>query len=83
MFFHQRLRNMSNDDTSRLDPGHPRHVESQALGQSFAAIRSAQGLRNPDEFAPGTPAFNAGEEGFLRDVLRALADDPDVPEGGA
>ncbi|KVH51148.1 hypothetical protein [Burkholderia diffusa] len=72
---------MSTDDTSRLGLGHPRYIESQALGLSVAAIRTAQGLPNPDQFTPGTPEFNAAEEGFLRDVLRALGDDPDVPEG--
>ncbi|MGF6604538.1 hypothetical protein P3T23_009294 [Paraburkholderia sp. GAS448] len=71
---------MENENIPRFGPDHPRYPESQALGLSVAAMRKAKGLRNPDEFEPGTPEFAAAEEAFLRDVLRALGDDPDDPE---
>ncbi|WP_026228670.1 hypothetical protein [Paraburkholderia atlantica] len=69
---------MEDDKEPKFGPGHPRYLESQALGMSVDAIRKAQGKKSLKDLVPGTPEFMVAEEEFLRDVLRALGEDPDA-----
>jgi hypothetical protein len=70
---------MENRNPNRIRRGSPLDKEAEALGISVAAIRKAQGKPNPSDVELGTPEFAAVEEAFLRDVLRALGEDPDAP----
>jgi hypothetical protein len=58
-------------------PGHPRYLQARALALSVAAIRKAQGKKNPDDYPIGSPGWLEVGEDFARDVLRALSGDPD------
>jgi len=63
---------MNNEQSIPFGPGHPRYLEARALALSVAAIRKAQGKRNPVDYAVGSPGWAASDEDFARDVLRAL-----------
>jgi hypothetical protein len=63
---------MNNEPSILLGPGHPRYLEARALALSIAAIRKAQGKRNPADYVVGSPGWETGDEEFARDVLRAL-----------
>jgi hypothetical protein len=58
-------------------PGHPRYLQARALALSVAAIRKAQGKKNPDDYPIGSPGWLEVDEDFARDVLRAIGGDPD------
>jgi hypothetical protein len=58
-------------------PGHPRYLQARALALSVAAIRKAQGKKNPDNYPIGSPGWLEVDEDFARDVLRALGGDFD------
>jgi len=59
---------MNDDDPLR--PGHPHYNEAVALELTVRTMRRAQGKKNPEDVARGTP---------LRDLRRAVGDDPDRP----
>lgn len=63
---------MNSEQTILFGPWHPRYLEARALALSIAAIRKAQGKRNPADYAVGSPGWEAGDEEFARDLLRAL-----------
>lgn len=69
---------MENEKEPKFGPGHPRYLESQALGISVDVIRKAQGKKSLNDLIPGTPEFAIAEEEFLREVLRALGENPDA-----
>lgn len=58
-------------------PGHRRYLQARALALSVAAIRKAQGKKNPDSYPIGSPGWREVDEDFARDALRALGADLD------
>lgn len=70
---------MKNEKRNPIHPDSPLGKEAAALGLSVATTRKAQGKPNPDDLEIGTAEHSAAEESFLRDVLRALGEDPDAP----
>ncbi|MGF7129293.1 hypothetical protein P3T40_000760 [Paraburkholderia sp. EB58] len=53
-------------------PDHPQYLEARALALSIAAIRKAQGKRNPVDYAVGSPDWETADQDFARDILRIL-----------
>ena len=53
-------------------PEDPQYLEARALALSIAAIRKAQGKRNPVDYAVGSPDWETADEDFARDILRIL-----------
>ncbi|ENH6337990.1 hypothetical protein ABWH74_001290 [Burkholderia vietnamiensis] len=74
---------MENEKQSRLRPGDPGYDEAQALERTVRIVRKAQGKKNPGDFAYGSPEHQAAEEEYLRDLLRAMGEDPDEPESAS
>ncbi|MFM0742166.1 hypothetical protein PQQ51_33500 [Paraburkholderia xenovorans] len=68
---------MNDDDPLR--PGHPHYNEAVALELTVRTMRRAQGKKNLEDVARGTPEWEAVAEDFLRDLRRAVGDDPDRP----
>ena len=66
---------MNDEQSIPFGPGHPQYLEARALALSIAAIRKAQGKRNPVDFAVGSPDWERAGEDFARDVLRILSGD--------
>ena len=66
---------MNDEQSFPFGPGHPQYLEARALALSIAAIRKAQGKRNPVDFAVGSPDWERAGEDFARDVLRILSGD--------
>ena len=58
-------------------PGHPRYVEAQALEQAVRVVRRAQGKKNSEDFAYGSPTWHEADQDYMRDQLRAMLGDPD------
>lgn len=81
-------RSVMNDasDFSPAPPGCLFHEEARRLNLALAAIRKAQGKRNPGDMEPGTPEWHAAVADFAADLLRhsdMLADSlPEKPERG-
>ncbi|MGC2944201.1 hypothetical protein [Burkholderia ambifaria] len=71
---------MENEKQSRLRPGDPRYDEAMALESSVRVVRKVQGKNNPENFVYGSPEYQAAEEAYLRDLLRAMGEDPDEPQ---
>lgn len=67
---------MKNKKPLEIIPGSPLDMEAQSLGLSVAAIRKAQGKKNPDDFPVDSPEWNQSCEEFVNDVLVALGEDP-------
>ena len=63
---------MNDEQSIPFGPGHPQYLEARALALSIAAIRKAQGKRNPVDFAVGSSDWERAGEDFARDVLRIL-----------
>jgi hypothetical protein len=63
---------MNDTEPSYSGPAHAGYFEARALALSVAAIRKAQGKRNPVDYAVGSPDWAEYDEAFARDVLRAL-----------
>jgi hypothetical protein len=64
---------MNDEQSIPFGPGHPQYLEARALALSIAAIRKAQGKRNPVDFVVGSPDWERAGEDFARDVLRVLS----------
>jgi hypothetical protein len=45
---------------------------TQSLGDAVAALRKLLGKHNPDDFPEDSPAFEALQLDFVRDVLKYL-----------
>jgi hypothetical protein len=71
---------MENEEPIKFGPGHPRYVEAMSLEATVAAIRKGKGKKNPSDFVPFTAEWDEANDDFLRDLLRALGDDPDAIE---
>ncbi|MEW6347021.1 MAG: hypothetical protein AB1704_40850 [Pseudomonadota bacterium] len=64
---------MNNDDPFiPFGPEDSQYLEARALALSIAAIRKAQGKKNPVDYAVGSPDWETADEDFARDVLRIL-----------
>lgn len=63
---------MNNEHFLSFGPGYPGYLEARALALSIAAIRKAQGKKNPADYAVGSPNWEAADEEFARDLLRIL-----------
>lgn len=70
---------MENENNQRPAPDDPIGDRARAFGLSIGAIRKVAGKPNPDELPYGSPERNAAQEDSLRDVLRAMGEDPDAP----
>ncbi|WP_438391133.1 hypothetical protein [Caballeronia sp. DA-9] len=46
--------------------------ETKAFDLSIAAIRTAQGKGNPEDFATGTPEWQSAQLGVMQDTLRII-----------
>jgi hypothetical protein len=55
------------------------HEEARGLNLALAAIRKAQGKRNPSDMEPGTPEWHAAVADFAADLLR-YSDEKKKPE---
>ena len=55
-----------------FEPQDSQYLEARALALSVAAIRKAQGKRNPVDYAVGSPDWETADEDFARDILRIL-----------
>lgn len=64
---------MNNTQFVPFGPGYPAYLEVRALALSVAAIRKAQGKKNPADYAVGSPNWEAADEEFARDLLRILS----------
>lgn len=64
---------MNDEHSIAFGPDHPEYLEARALALSIAAIRKAQGKRNPVDYAVGSPDWEIADEDFARDVLRVLS----------
>jgi hypothetical protein len=62
---------METDKHLPLKPGTPQYDAALALEDSVRVIRRASGKRNPEDFARGTPQWDAATEDFLKDLLWA------------
>jgi hypothetical protein len=71
---------MNDKNSLQIIPGSALHGESQSVGLTVAALRKAQGKRNPNDFPVGSPEFEVLEVEFLQDVLAFLGDDPNRPD---
>ena len=67
---------MKNKKPLEIIPGSPLHAEAQSFSLSVAAIRKAQGKKNPDDFPVNSPEWHQVCEEFANDVLVALGEDP-------
>jgi hypothetical protein len=63
---------MDNKHSTPFGPQNPQYLEARALALSIAAIRKAQGKRNPVDYAVGSPDWETADEEFARDILRIL-----------
>lgn len=63
---------MNNERFIPFGPEDSQYLEARALALSVAAIRKAQGKRNPVDYAVGSPDWETADEEFARDVLRIL-----------
>jgi hypothetical protein len=68
---------MQNANDIPFGPGHPRYDEAQALENTVRAIRKAQGKSNPEDFPYGSQEWHEADEAYLRDLLRAMGEDPE------
>ncbi|MGF6768676.1 hypothetical protein P3T18_001146 [Paraburkholderia sp. GAS199] len=50
-----------------------RYSQGIAIEQAVRAIRRAQGKKNPEDIAPGTPVWDAVMDDFLLDLYQAKA----------
>jgi hypothetical protein len=66
---------MNNEIIILFDSWPAPHLEARALALSVATIRKARGKRNPADYAVGSPDWEAEDEDFARDLLRALGDE--------
>ncbi|HVE11481.1 MAG TPA: hypothetical protein VNE00_29770 [Paraburkholderia sp.] len=57
-----------------LKPGTPRYDAALALEDSVRVIRRVRGKRNPEDFARGTPEWDATTEDFVKDLLWASSE---------
>ncbi|CAG4919313.1 hypothetical protein [Paraburkholderia saeva] len=67
---------MENEKDIPLGPEHPRYDEAQALENMVRVVRKAQGKKNPEDCSYGSLEWQAVEEDYLEDLLRALGGDP-------
>jgi hypothetical protein len=67
---------MKNKKPLEIIPGGVLDMEAQSLGLSVAAIRKAQGKKNPEDFHVDSPEWHQVCEEFANDVLVALGGDP-------
>ncbi|WP_118179969.1 hypothetical protein [Paraburkholderia phosphatilytica] len=65
---------MDNEKREHFGPADPLYMEAEALGLSVAAIRKAQGKKNPSDCEVGSPAWMNANEEFARDLLWALGE---------
>ena len=63
---------MNDEHSNPFGPDHAQFLEARALALSIAAIRKAQGKRNPVDYAVGSPDWETADEDFARDILRIL-----------
>jgi hypothetical protein len=64
---------MNDEHSIPLEPDFPdEYLEARALALSIAAIRKAQGKKNPVDYAVGSPDWERVDEDFARDILRIL-----------
>jgi len=63
---------MNHEHSIPFGPQDPQYLEARALALSIAAIRKAQGKRNPVDYAVGSPDWETADEEFARDILRIL-----------
>ena len=63
---------MSDEHSIPFRPYDQPYLEARALALSIAAIRKAQGKRNPVDYAVGSPGWATADEDFARDILRIL-----------
>lgn len=66
-------------ERSRIPENDPIWAEARALEASIRVIRRAQGKRNPEDFAAGSPECLAAMEDFARDISRVIDQYPDTP----
>ncbi|MEY2440394.1 MAG: hypothetical protein QOI34_1779 [Verrucomicrobiota bacterium] len=72
---------MENKKPFEIIPGSPLHLEAQSLSLSVAAIRKAQGKKNPEDVPADSPEWHQVCQEFANDVLIVLGCDPeDMPE---
>ncbi|SOE95658.1 hypothetical protein SAMN05414139_08559 [Burkholderia sp. D7] len=67
---------MKNNKPLEIILGGSVDMEAQSLGLSVAAIRKAQGKKNPDDFPVDSPEWHRVCEEFVNDVYVALGGDP-------
>lgn len=63
---------MNNEPFIPFGSADSQYLEARALALSIAAIRKAQGKRNPVDYAVGSPDWETADEDFARDLLRIL-----------
>ena len=63
---------MNNEHFIPFGAEDPQYLEARALALSIAAIRKAQGKRNPVDYAVGSPDWATADEDFARDILPIL-----------
>jgi hypothetical protein len=72
---------MENKKPFEIIPGSALHMEAQSLSLSVAAIRKAQGKKNPEDVPVDSPEWHQVCQEFANDVLIVLGCDPeDMPE---
>jgi len=65
------------DENRSIGPNHPLFDEMAATTSAVRIMRRAQGKKNPEDVAFGSPEWDAVSSEFMRDVGRAMGDDPD------
>jgi hypothetical protein len=71
---------MENEKEIRFGPYHPLWNEAQSLEATVRAVRKARGMLNPEDCEPGSSQQEQVTMDFLRDVMRAMGEDPDADE---
>lgn len=69
---------MENSNDIPFGPGHPRYEEVQALESTVRAVRRAQGKKNPEDFAYGSPEWRDADVEYICNLVRALGGSPDA-----
>jgi hypothetical protein len=71
------IQDMQNANNIPFGPGHPRYEEAQAFEKTVRVIRKAQGKKNPEDFPYGSSEWQEADEAYVRDLLRAMGENPD------
>ncbi|MDQ0621941.1 MULTISPECIES: hypothetical protein [Paraburkholderia] len=65
------------DKHRRIGREHPLFQEIAALTSTVRIMRRARGRKNPEDVEFGSPEWETVSAEFMRDVCKAMGDDPD------